>query len=463
MKNNKLLWIVGLIIVGLIFVKYSNLFSINPCDNPNPLIDNGYISKYSPNSIQSISASIRVRGDDKHQMNGYFKFKLSQDLIDYVKSGNKLSSASIEVYPTYISNSETIRIYTASSSWSENNITWNNAPNKIELLGSYAIYTTSKNRVQTFPLTAEAIENRIKAGDTELTIMFDGGTSGNEVRFSSKQSGGTYYSCPSGNSMSEQSAQLNINYNTITSCVPNWKCESWKQCKNEVQTRKCYDRNICNNNLNKPETSRSCSKNTPTQTTKITYISPITISTELSNVISPATKSLGVSKRISYNFGRMNPPVSMDNSVSYKTSQPFTQTTSIKLADYPLGYEMAKIQINIKVITCKSFPVYIYWYDGTRLIGKGTFTVNPINSLCVSTSSINAVIGHTGQGPCGDGKQYVDYLGKDTKYAGGCFNLIAQDEGGGTGFISKEIEHTGDYSVVVDTLGTIKTIKFKVI
>lgn len=255
-RDNKILWIVGLIIVGLLLSNYYGLFStINPCDNPNPLVDNGYTDKAS-NAVQSTSFFVRVNGDDSRQMNSYFKFKFSQDLINAVRNGVHISSASIQVYQDYTENAETIKIYTGSNSWDKTNLRWRYNPTEIDFLGSYTLLKTHANSFINLPLSVDGIENRIKAGDKELTIIFDGGASGNEVRFSSKQSGGNIYSC----SLSFQSAQITINYNPPSSfCIPNWKCESWTKCINKLQTRNCYDSNLCNTNILKPITSQKCS------------------------------------------------------------------------------------------------------------------------------------------------------------------------------------------------------------
>jgi len=41
-------------------------------------------------------------------------------------------------------------------------------------------------------------------------------------------------------------------------CVPEWKCETWSDCKNSLQTRDCVDANSCGAITDKPTVAQSC-------------------------------------------------------------------------------------------------------------------------------------------------------------------------------------------------------------
>jgi hypothetical protein len=43
-------------------------------------------------------------------------------------------------------------------------------------------------------------------------------------------------------------------------CIENWQCTAWSECINNTQTQDCTDTNNCNTTTNKPDTIRTCNK-----------------------------------------------------------------------------------------------------------------------------------------------------------------------------------------------------------
>jgi len=41
-------------------------------------------------------------------------------------------------------------------------------------------------------------------------------------------------------------------------CLEDWICTSWSECKNDMQIRKCVDKNACDSNKSKPEENQAC-------------------------------------------------------------------------------------------------------------------------------------------------------------------------------------------------------------
>jgi len=46
--------------------------------------------------------------------------------------------------------------------------------------------------------------------------------------------------------------------NNNTLCVENWRCDSWSDCEDEIQTRDCRDLNSCGTTEDKPDEERDC-------------------------------------------------------------------------------------------------------------------------------------------------------------------------------------------------------------
>jgi len=46
---------------------------------------------------------------------------------------------------------------------------------------------------------------------------------------------------------------------TTTVCQEKWKCSAWSACRDGIETRLCYDENMCGTDLNKPFESQPCS------------------------------------------------------------------------------------------------------------------------------------------------------------------------------------------------------------
>jgi len=56
-----------------------------------------------------------------------------------------------------------------------------------------------------------------------------------------------------------RSGKSEKNYYHFTQfCDVNWKCTSWSNCINGIQTRKCYDANSCGLSYNKPDETAEC-------------------------------------------------------------------------------------------------------------------------------------------------------------------------------------------------------------
>jgi len=151
-------------------------------------------------------------------------------------------------------------------------------------------------------------------------------------------------------------------------------------------------------------------------------------------------------KHISYTFGRFEPKIPMTLTILNKVSSPTVKTTTVNLDDYPLGYEMVKLDVKLKVIKCNSFPVKFKFYKDDKLLWDEYYQVEP--SFCNYVNTVSIAVGHTGRREiCPKGQQYID---------GKCMSLIKAQRG------LVEIEEPGNYKIVVGVLGESKTIDFRV-
>ena len=79
-----------------------------------------------------------------------------------------------------------------------------------------------------------------------------------------------------------------------------------------------------------------------------------------------------------YTFGRFDPPVPFTASDSQKIAAPITETTTINLEDYPIGYEMVKARVNYSGSALdKDYNVVFRWENLTSgsLLFAYQFTV----------------------------------------------------------------------------------------
>jgi hypothetical protein len=71
------------------------------------------------------------------------------------------------------------------------------------------------------------------------------------------------YECSVGKKCLKSSGNVNQTIQ-VQSCQANWGCVDWSDCGNDIQTRKCVDKNDCNNITDTPDFFRRCVQTLPT-------------------------------------------------------------------------------------------------------------------------------------------------------------------------------------------------------
>lgn len=172
-KNNKKIIIIVILIALAIFVLPKlELFSVYYPQGAIVAVEGSWINEYSMSTNYGSSDFLNINGigtGDKHRI-ALIKFNLPSEVIDNVRAGGAINSATLYLYFNDVNNGGSIDLKETTSSWSEANVNWNNKPLIGNIVSSNMVYVSDDNSYKSFGGIEAYIENRIKSGETQLSF-----------------------------------------------------------------------------------------------------------------------------------------------------------------------------------------------------------------------------------------------------------------------------------------------------